>query len=142
MNSLPPNLYESREGIAKLALDLAGILSDIERSRRSGHLNRELSSPTDVAYEATAALRECIRRKILPPDELATLIEQLLGTTDESRRRNRAKFPLAKARAIKTQTGLKGRALAREMRKRGLNVSDRNVARYEKKGQLTVPQRR
>jgi hypothetical protein len=134
------NLYGTRDGIAHWASELMKILGEIESARRNGHLSPKTSSPTDVKYEAAVALSECARRSIAPPDELVTLIAQLLGTPDESRRRSKIRFPLAKVRRIKAETGLSGRALGRHLRERGLKVSDRSVARYEK-DKLVAPQK-
>ena len=125
-----PNLYETREGIAKISKELLGILEEIQSSRRHGHISGIRARPNDVKFAALEALQECARRLIPPPDELVKLVGQLLKLGDENRRRDRVRFPKQKAAKIAAQTGLKGRALAREMRRLGLPVSDRSVARH------------
>jgi hypothetical protein len=131
------NLLETRGGIARLATVYAQVLADIASARKNGHLSGALSPPSDVKYAALDALRECSCRAIPPPDELVALFAELLGTPDENRRRARIKFPQRAAASIEAETGLRGRALAREMRARGIKVSDRSVARYAK----AVPQK-
>src|SRR5262249_43828905 len=95
-----------------------------------GRWPEKLSRPNDVKFAALEALQECARRLIPPPDELVKLVEQLLKLGEENRRRARVRFPKQKAAKIAAQTGLKGRALAREMRRQGFQVSDRSVARH------------
>ena len=121
------NLYETRAGIAQLALELTKILDDIESARSNGHLSRKLSGPNDVRYAALEALSECARRLIAPPDELVTLIAKLLGTPDESRRRGRQKIPLKVVRVIQPETSLSGRKLAGKF-----GVSEAAVRRYRR----------
>ena len=129
--SLPVNLYETREGIAILANELSKIYGDIrDATKKGGRWPEKLSRPNDVKFAAVEALQECARRLIPPPDELVKLVEQLLKLGEENRRRARIRFPKQKAVKIAAQTGLKGRALAREMRRLGIPVSDRSVARH------------
>jgi hypothetical protein len=60
-----------------------------------------------------------------------------MGHRDEGRRRGETRFPLAKLKRIKNANpGLRGRKLAREGRRLGLNTPDRTVANYEESGQL------
>jgi len=135
------SLCETAEGRDQLATELTKIWADIKSARRKlGHYSKRWpSAPSDFKRFVVGTLNElAIREKPVPP-KLVALVGELLGTSDYDRARNRIRFPLAKAKKIKEETGLKGRALARELRERGINVSDRSVARYEKKD--FVPQK-
>jgi hypothetical protein len=132
MVQMPENSYESREGIAALAKVYTEIFGDIKSLRKKGHLPKGISRPNTVKFAALEALQECANRSIPPPNELVDLIRQLFEIGDEGHRRNKIKFPIRKAARIAAETGLRGRALAREMPCRGINVSDRSVARYQR----------
>jgi DNA-binding NarL/FixJ family response regulator len=121
------NLYASRNGIAQLALELTKIIDDIESARINGHLSERLSAPSAVRYAAIEALRESVRRSILPPDELVELLARLVGTPDEPRRRGRQKIPSKAVRIIQAETSLSGRELAGK-----LGVSEATVRRYRR----------
>jgi hypothetical protein len=129
------NLYETREGVAKLATALVKALNQIEAAKKkgNGHIPTAMSGPNDVKYAAIEALGQCVRRGIVPPPRLVALIRRLLGVGNESRRRDRVRAPVGRLIRIMRSTGLSGRALAREARSRGIDVSDNTVRRVEQR---------
>jgi hypothetical protein len=123
------NAYASPEGVAELVAVYRKVLGEIRRTvkRAPG-----MSTERDLQFAVIELLQECNRYQIPPPSELAALVGDLFKTGDEARRRSRVRFPIAKVKKIKAETGLKGRKLAHESRLRGLKVSDRSLARHEK----------
>jgi len=145
------NLNDSRDGIAQIAITLNKILDEIEiaRKKHHGHIPEGISGPGDVNRFAVDTLRECEVRSIVPPVELVDLIERLLGSAPFNKRRKRIHFPklLIAAARVHVETGLSGRKLARELRKRGFEeAADRTIAKYQKldefKGRVAALARR
>jgi len=125
------NLYEGRDGIAKLASALMKILSEIEAAKKKnlGHIPEDLSGPNHVKYAAVEALAECVRRGIVPPWRLVVLVRRLMGVSNERKRRGHTKVPLSRLLSIQREKQLSGRVLGREARARGLKISDTAVRR-------------
>jgi hypothetical protein len=129
------NLYASREGQVRLATLLSRAFADISAARKSrSTIPPGMSRPSDIKRAVIEALRECDRYSISPPAELIDLVERLFESAPDNRRRNEIRFPalLIEAARAHVETNLSGRALARELRKRGFKAADRTVARYQK----------
>src|SRR5262249_13126316 len=105
------NLYEGRDGIAKLASALMKILSEIEAAKKKnlGHIPEDLSGPNHVKYAAVEALAECVRRGIVPPWRLVVLVRRLMGVSNERKRRGHTKVPLSRLLSIQREKQLSGR---------------------------------
>jgi hypothetical protein len=123
------NAYASAEGVADLVALYRRALHEI---RATAKRPPRMSSERDLQFAVVELVQECSRYKIAPPPDLAALVADLFKIGDETRRRARVRFPVAKAKRVKAETGLKGRALARELRSRGIHVSDRTLATHEK----------
>jgi hypothetical protein len=132
------SLFGTNNRIRNVALSLAKAASEIAAAKKiNPHLPCDVPHPSGIKDVALDLLRECEFHRIPPPKEL---IEALGFREERPRRRAERQFPLDKVLRIKIETGLKGRALARECRDRGLAVADRTLATYEKSGRLPVPQ--
>jgi hypothetical protein len=133
------NLYASAEGVAHLIAIYREVLGKIRTSGpglRKTKTKRDdvprTQTERDLQFLVIELMQECSRYRIAPPSELADLVSGLFKAGDEKRRSTSVRFPSRKVWKIKAETGLRGRKLARESRRRGLNVSDRSVARHEK----------
>jgi hypothetical protein len=129
------NLYATRAGQIELAANYSRILDIIDEDRkRRGSIRPGLARPNDVKRAVIEALRECETHSLSPPAALVDLVERLFASPTDENRRGVIKRPklLIQAAKVHVETGLKGRALARERRDRGIDAKDRTIATYEK----------
>ena len=118
------NLFASRKGQRELAIELSIVLKD------------GFSRPQKIKRFVGMALRECDRHGFAPPPELIDLVEVLLeAVPDDGRRemgyRKKQKLFNEAARVqSEFETPRSTRALAAELRRRGVDAKDRTIASY------------